>query len=84
MMKVIVTVLFLFLALNETAAQDRSDPTFHTQKTVTMAEFKNKTTSGVSVVEVSDYVYGNYRGHFTSPPHADLNPRKAFIIFRFS
>ena len=46
-----------------------------------MAEFAGMKTGGVSVVEVSDYVFGGYRGEFPSPPHADLNPRKAFIIF---
>ena len=35
----------------------------------------------MAVAEVSDYVFGNYRGKFVSPPSADLNPKKAFIIF---
>ncbi len=48
---------------------------------VTMAELARMNTDGVSVVEVSDYVFGNYNGDFPSPPHADLNPRKAYIIF---
>jgi hypothetical protein len=48
---------------------------------VTMAELAGMKTEGVSVVEVSDYVYGNYKGDFPSPPHADLNPKKAFIIY---
>ena len=38
-------------------------------------------TAGVSVVEVSDYVFGNYQGDFPSPPHADGNPKKAFIVY---
>jgi hypothetical protein len=46
-----------------------------------MAELARIETEGVSVVEVSDYVYGNYSGDFPSPPHADLNPKKAYIIF---
>src|SRR5882757_3172694 len=46
-----------------------------------MAELKRMTTGGVSAVEVSDYVYGNFRGSFVSPPSADLNPRKAIIVF---
>ena len=46
-----------------------------------MSQLKNTKTAGVSVAEVSDYVFGNYRGDFPSPPHADLNPRKALIIF---
>jgi hypothetical protein len=46
-----------------------------------MSRLKNETTSGVSLAEVSDYVYGGYRGALPSPPHADLNPRKAYVIF---
>lgn len=45
-----------------------------------MPELATMTTGGVSAVEVSDYVFGNYRGDFPSPPHADLNPRKAFVV----
>ena len=45
-----------------------------------MAELARIKTAGVSVHEVSDYVFGNYQGDFTSPPHSDLNPKKAFII----
>ena len=48
---------------------------------LTMSQLKNTKTTGVSVAEVSDYVFGNYRGDFPSPPHADLNPRKALIVF---
>jgi hypothetical protein len=47
---------------------------------VSMAELLHLRKEGVSAVEVSDYVYGNYRGGFPSPPHADLNPRRAFIV----
>ncbi|HZT28621.1 MAG TPA: carboxypeptidase-like regulatory domain-containing protein [Bryobacteraceae bacterium] len=48
---------------------------------VTLAELQRMKTTGVSAVEVSDYVFGNYAGGFTSPPSADLNPRKAVVIF---
>src|SRR5580704_747730 len=48
---------------------------------ITMAELAKLKTTGVSVREVSDYVFGGYKGTFPSPPHADLNPKKAFIIF---
>ena len=47
---------------------------------ITMAELAKCKTDDVAVVEVSDYVFGNYRGKFVSPPSADLNPKKAFII----
>ena len=46
-----------------------------------MAELAKRKTEGVSVAEVSDYVYGNYKGDFPCPPHADGNPKKAFIIY---
>jgi hypothetical protein len=47
---------------------------------ITVAELATRKTQGVSVVEVSDYIYGNYKGKLPSPPSADLNPKKAFII----
>jgi hypothetical protein len=36
--------------------------------------------AGVSVREVNDYVFGNYRGEFASPPSADGNPKRAVIV----
>ncbi|MEK6653898.1 MAG: hypothetical protein AABY92_01930, partial [Thermodesulfobacteriota bacterium] len=48
---------------------------------ITMAELARLRTEGVAVRGVSDYVFGKYQGDFPSPPHADLNPKKAFIIF---
>ena len=48
---------------------------------ITMAELATRKSDGVSVVEVSDYVFGNYQGQLPSPPCADLNPKKAVIIF---
>ncbi len=48
---------------------------------ITMAELAKLKTTGVSVREVSDYVFGGYKGDFPSPPHADLNPKKAFVVF---
>lgn len=54
---------------------------FAKPRPVTMAELAAARTDGVSVLEVSDYTFGGYRGDFPSPPHADLNPKKAFVIF---
>jgi hypothetical protein len=34
----------------------------------------------VSITEVSNYVFGGYSGDFPSPPHADGNPKRTFII----
>jgi hypothetical protein len=45
-----------------------------------MAELARATTGRVMVHEVTDYVYGGFQGDLPCPPHADLNPRKAFII----
>jgi hypothetical protein len=36
--------------------------------------------AAVTVREGNDYVFGGYRRGFTSPPSADGNPRKAFIV----
>jgi hypothetical protein len=47
---------------------------------VTMAELARLRIDGVVVHEVSDYVFGNYQGDFPAPTHADLNPRRAFVI----
>ncbi len=47
---------------------------------VTMAELARVKSGGVSVVEVSDYIFGGYQGELPSPPHADLNPKKAFVV----
>jgi hypothetical protein len=45
-----------------------------------MADLAKRNTNAVSVVEVTDYVFGGYQGDFPSPPHADGNPKKAFIV----
>ncbi|HEV7892911.1 MAG TPA: hypothetical protein VGP08_20015 [Pyrinomonadaceae bacterium] len=63
------------------AAQAAPDSSFRRAAPVTLAELKTLKTSGVSVAEVSDYVFGNYAGDFKSPPHADINPKKAFVIY---
>jgi hypothetical protein len=48
---------------------------------ITMAELAARKSEGVSVAEVSDYVFGNYKGELPSPPCADLNPKKAFVVY---
>lgn len=54
---------------------------FAKPSSISMSDLKNISCNGVSVVEVSDYVFGNYKGEFRFPPNADGNPKKAFIIF---
>ena len=56
-------------------------PALAKRPAVTMAELAKMKSVGVSVVEVNDYVFGNYRGDFPSPPHADGNPKKAFVVY---
>jgi hypothetical protein len=73
----------MFGASLETAAAANASEThlLAKAKAVTMAQLAALKTEGVSAAEVSDYVFGNYQGDFTSPPHADLNPKRAYIIF---
>jgi hypothetical protein len=75
-----LALLLLALCVGPTRARQPA-PTNADTPPVTMAQLLTKGTSGVSVVEVSDYVYGNYRGDFNAPSHADINPRKAFVIY---
>jgi len=61
--------------------QQPASPAAPPDRPITMAQLQTANTSGVSVAEVSDYVYGGYSGPLQSPPHADLNLRKAYVIF---
>jgi hypothetical protein len=64
------------------ASADGPDPIFEKAQPVTMAELAHRVTEGVSAVEVNDYAPGHYTGAMIpSPPHADLNPGKAVVIF---
>src|SRR5215213_10104077 len=76
-LKSVAAIVFILGSAPGVAAQDVS---FRRAAPVTAAELKSLKTAGVSVAEVSDYVFGNYRGGFKSPPHADINPKKAFVI----
>jgi len=61
---------------------DGPDPVFEKPHPVTMAELAKRTTPGVCAVEVSDYAPGRYAGALTpSPPHADMNARRAIVVF---
>ena len=49
---------------------------------VTMAGLAQQTTTGVSAQEVNDYAPGHYEGPLVpSPPHADMNAKKAVVVF---
>jgi hypothetical protein len=63
-------------------AGDGPDPIFEKPGPVTMADLAKRTTPGVSAVEVNDYAPGHYTGALTpSPPHADINAKKAVVVF---
>ncbi len=70
------------LGLVSARAGDGPDPIFEKPTPVTMAEMAKQTTLGVSAVEVTDYAPGHYTGALTpSPPHADMNAKKAVVVF---
>lgn len=79
-------IIFLLLAApssstsEEIIPQVRADKSVVTPGSLKMADLSRLKLRGVSVVEVSDYVFGGYKGELPSPPHADLNPKRAFII----
>jgi hypothetical protein len=57
------------------------DPVYEKPAPLTLAELSQRTTQGVSAVEVSDYSPGRYPGELApSPPYADHNPRKAIMV----
>ncbi|MEW5974169.1 MAG: hypothetical protein AB1898_00040 [Acidobacteriota bacterium] len=74
-------VFFFTLWTGLVPAQHRKLSPLRKAAPVTMAALGTMRSQGVSVVEVSDYVFGNYRGEFPSPPHADGNAKKAFVVF---
>src|SRR5215204_5784967 len=74
-------MLMLLLCARAAAAQPKADVSFGRASPVTMSRLGGTKTAGVSAVEVSDYVFGNYTGEFNSPTHSDINPKKAFVIF---
>lgn len=66
----------------EARADDGPDPVFEKPEPVTMDELARRTTPGVCALEVNDYAPGHYKGPLTpSPPHADMNAKKAVIVF---
>jgi hypothetical protein len=57
------------------------DPLFEKPAPIAMAELAQRNDTGVSAMEVNDYSAPGYKGDFSSsPPHADMNPRKAVIV----
>ncbi len=63
-------------------SEDGPDPGFEKPRPVSMADLTKRRPQSVSAVEVNDYTPGHYQGPMTpSPPHADINARKAVVLF---
>ena len=77
--QLVVAVVCGFAFIMPVAGQP-SRPSSDNPPPITVAALSKLAAPGVSIHEVSDYVFGNYTGGFTSPPSADGNPRKAFIV----
>jgi hypothetical protein len=76
-----IAAILIFSTGNRIEAADGPDPIFEKPEPITLAELAQKKIEGVSAVEVSDYSPGRFKGELApSPPHADLNPKKAVII----
>ncbi len=57
------------------------DPLFEKPAPVTLGELAQRKVQGVAAVEVNDYAPGGFKGELSpSPPHADMNPKKAIIV----
>jgi hypothetical protein len=79
--KCLAIALAAFMASCAAAGELPLPPELTRPAPITVAELESQKTQGVSVVEVSDYVFGNYQGELPSPPCADGNPKKAFVVF---
>jgi hypothetical protein len=63
-------------------AQTAPDPVFEKPAPVPLGEISKRGTRGVAALEVNDYAPGHYTGALTpSPPHADMNARKAVVVY---
>ena len=68
-------------ALAPAPPPDGPDPLFEKPAQVKMAELASQSAKAVTVTEVDDYATGHYTGTLVpSPPHADMNPKKAFVV----
>ncbi len=75
-------VLVHSIAALPLSAEDGPDPIFVKPQVVSMDELHKLETTGVSSVEVDDYAPGKYQGPMSpSPPHADMNAKKAIVVF---
>jgi hypothetical protein len=57
------------------------DPIYEKPTPQTVERLAGSKIAGVAAVEVNDYSPAGYKGSFKpSPPHADLNPKRAIIV----
>jgi len=71
----------VLMASTPAPARDGPEPIFEKPAPITMTELSQQQIKGVSAIEVNDYSPCGYEGELKpSPPHADLNPKKAVII----
>lgn len=57
------------------------DPLYEKSAPITVEALGRNQLGAVQATEVSDYSPGKYKGSFKpSPPHADLNPKKAILV----
>ena len=78
---IIVIPILLFRGPTVSAQVPGSDAgSFIRPAPISMAELAKLRSGGVSAVEISDYDCCGYAGEFPAPPHADGNPRKAFVV----
>ncbi len=79
---VLVVAAWSFGETAATKADEGPDPVFEKPAPISMAELAKRTTAGVTALEVNDYAPGHYTGALTpSPPHADMNAKKAVVVF---
>jgi hypothetical protein len=82
MMRHLAVCAVLSASILSSGAGDCAGPVLDKAGPVTMAGLARLATTGVSAVEVSDFAPGHYPGPLSpSPPHADLNPGKAVVVF---
>lgn len=71
----------LGLMLAARTADGRRDEPYRAPDAITLVEMAKRKVTGVAVTEVTDYAPGRYAGPMApSPPHADGNPRRAFVV----
>jgi hypothetical protein len=82
MLQGVLINIILAICYISSMADDGTEPVLIKTKPVSMAELSKLSTNGVSAVEVNDYAPGHYTGTMTpSPPHADINAKKAIVVF---